>query len=138
MKQTSLIFYFGLLVTSLVLAFFTWTGEPKISKNKVSILNCGKGDFLGLSFKTPDRSVEFSAERSRRSGKPFWWVEIVRPPAPVPGDNAEGEIPEKDLPSEKAARITAFKGNQRLHDKFEKFCSWERSGQIPNASFLRI
>ncbi len=116
MKQTSLIFYFGILIASLIFAYFTWTGETKKADDKVSILSCKKGDLLGLTLKTPKRSVSFFSKISSRSGKPYWWVEITRPRLSSSGENSseDDEAPTK-----------VFKGNLKLHETLEKFCPWK-------------
>ncbi len=125
MKPTSLIYYFVILAVSLVLAYYSWTGEPKKSGNGVTVLNCAEGDLLGLTLIAPNRSVTFSTKRSITSGEPYWWAEITPARLSSAGERVEGRELKKDVTSEDETALKVFKGNRKLHEALEKFCPWK-------------
>ncbi len=107
MKRVSLVFYLGILLASLVLAYLTWVEKPKEPGERVTVLPCKKGGILQLTYEAKDQTVTFSKKKSRYSGEFSWWVEIAR------------------AASEASPAIEVFKANDRLQAGIDKFCPWK-------------
>ena len=160
MRRASLVFYLGVLLASLALAYFTWVAEPKSSGDGIPAFRCKKGDLVRLTYAAGDRTVTFSKKKSRYSEEASWWIEAVpfsgasaaetveaaggdvpgEVTAGAPGDGADGpaaersDVQEEDS-SEETAGIVVFKANERLQESLDKFCPWLvfRSLGIPGA-----
>ncbi len=111
MKRVSLLLYFGILVASLALAYFTWVQKPKKAGEEVPLHTCKPGDIVKVVYEAESQTVTVSRKKSRYSGERAWWIEVVRDE----GDQDAGEKP----------GIEAFKANDRLQTLLDKFCPWQ-------------
>ncbi len=134
MKRVSLVGYLGILAGSLLLAYLTWVGGPKTPGAAVTIFPCSQGPIVKLTYAAADRTVTLSKRKSRYSGEPSWWVEIVHPPpskAPKDAHAVKGTGPDETSaadeppPSGAASVVEVFQANKRLQDELDPFCPWK-------------
>ncbi len=144
MKRLPLALYLGILLASMLLAYGTWTRRPAASRGEVALLSCDAGGLRKVIRRGKDTTVVFDRRAGRAGEGPSWWVEVTRLEAPPPGaaEEKKGKGEEKEKTASEAAgagepaggpqkrpaarrKVEVFKGNEKLGDLLEGFCSWK-------------
>jgi len=149
MKKSAIFLYLLVLIISLCVAYYTWTGEKEQKTDKrVTIVDCAGRDLTSLVIQAKNRTVEYTQRKSQVSANPYWWVNttstipppVVKPQkkdvpdtkGPAKPEGQEPRQPAEEKPAVEAAsgqevktRLEVFKGNKGLGEQIEKLCPFE-------------